>query len=31
VFVNYGMTPLFQERRGPELYPVTIGFSFPNI
>jgi hypothetical protein len=31
VFVNYGMTPLFQERRGPELYPVTFGFSFPNI
>ena len=31
VFVNYGMTPLFQEGRGPELYPVTFGFSFPNI
>jgi hypothetical protein len=31
VFVNYGMTPLFKEGRGPELYPVTFGFSFPNI
>lgn len=31
VFVNYGMTPLFKEGRGPELHPVTFGFSFPNI
>jgi hypothetical protein len=31
VFVNYGMTPLFKEGRGPELVPVTFGFSFPNI
>ncbi len=31
VFVNYGMTPLFKEGLGPELYPVTFGFSFPNI
>jgi hypothetical protein len=31
VFVNYGMTPLFKDGRGPELYPVTFGFSFPNI
>ncbi len=31
IFVNYGMMPLFKENRGPELYPVTIGFSFPNI
>ncbi len=31
VFVNYGMTPLFLENRGPELHPVTFGFSFPNI
>lgn len=31
VFVNYGMTPLFKTNRGPELQPVTFGFSFPNI
>lgn len=31
VFVNYGMTPMFKEGRGPELHPVTFGFSFPNI
>jgi hypothetical protein len=31
VFVNYGMTPLFKDGRGPEVVPVTIGFSFPNI
>jgi len=31
VFVNYGMTPLFKDGKGPELFPVTIGFSFPNI
>lgn len=31
VFVNYGMTPLFKEGKGPELHPVTIGISFPNI
>jgi hypothetical protein len=31
IFVNYGMTPLFKEGRGPELHPVTFGFSFPNI
>ena len=31
VFVNYSMTPLFETGRGPELYPVTFGFSFPNI
>lgn len=31
VFVNYGMMPLFKENRGPELNPVTIGISFPNI
>lgn len=31
VFVNYGMTPLFKTDRGPELHPVTFGFSFPNI
>ena len=31
VFVNYSMTPLFETGGGPELYPVTFGFSFPNI
>lgn len=31
IFVNYGMTPLFKNGRGPELVPVTFGFSFPNI
>lgn len=31
VFVNYGMVPLFEKGGGPELYPVTFGFSFPNI
>lgn len=31
VFVNYGMTPMFKENLGPELHPVTFGFSFPNI
>ncbi len=31
VFVNYSMTPLFKADRGPELYPVTFGVSFPNI
>lgn len=31
VFFNYGMVPLFEEGKGPELIPFTIGFSFPNI
>jgi hypothetical protein len=31
VFVNYGMTPMFKDGKGPQLHPVTIGFSFPNI
>ncbi len=31
VFVNYGMTPLFKENRGPELYPIQFGITFPNI
>jgi hypothetical protein len=31
VFVNYSMVPLFQENKGPELYPLTFGISFPNI
>jgi hypothetical protein len=31
VFVNYSMTPLFQDGKGPELYPLMVGISFPNI
>ncbi len=31
IFVNYGMTPLFKEDKGPGLHPVTVGISFPNI
>ncbi|HKJ78103.1 MAG TPA: hypothetical protein VKA10_01155, partial [Prolixibacteraceae bacterium] len=31
IFVNYSMVPLFENGGGPELYPVTFGFSFPNI
>lgn len=27
LFVNYGMTPLFREGKGPELVPVTIGIA----
>lgn len=27
LFANYYMTPLFREGKGPELYPVSIGFS----
>jgi hypothetical protein len=30
IFANYSMTPLFKENLGPELYPLTVGFSFPN-
>lgn len=31
VFVNYGLTPLFKDNKGPELNPMMIGISFPNI
>lgn len=31
VFVNYGLTPLFEDGKGPELYPMMVGISFPNI
>lgn len=31
IFANYGLTPLFQDGKGPELYPIVIGISFPNI
>jgi hypothetical protein len=30
VFANYGMSPLFKDGKGPELYPLTVGISFPN-
>lgn len=25
IFANYGMSPLFKENKGPEIYPLTIG------
>ena len=31
LFANYSLSPLFKEGRGPELYPLMIGISFPNI
>jgi hypothetical protein len=31
VFANYSMTPLFKDGKGPELNPLMIGISFPNI
>lgn len=31
VFANYSLSTLFQKEKGPELYPLMIGFSFPNI
>lgn len=31
IFANYGMTPLFKDGKGPELHPLMIGISFPNI
>jgi len=31
IFANYSMTSLFKEGKGPELYPLTFGISFPNI
>ena len=31
VFANYGLSPMFKEGKGPELYPLMIGISFPNI
>jgi hypothetical protein len=27
VFASYGLTPLFEDGKGPELYPITIGLS----
>ncbi|MCF6333758.1 MAG: outer membrane beta-barrel protein [Draconibacterium sp.] len=31
VFANYSMTSLFKKGKGPEIYPLMIGVSFPNI
>ncbi len=31
VFANYSMTPLFKSGKGPEVYPLMIGITFPNI
>jgi hypothetical protein len=31
LFANYSLSPLFKDGRGPELYPLMIGISFPNI
>ncbi len=31
VFANYSMTPLFKDAKGPEVHPLLIGISFPNI
>lgn len=31
IFANYSMTSLFKEYKGPELHPLMIGISFPNI
>ena len=31
VFSNYSMTSLFKEAKGPEIHPLLIGISFPNI
>jgi hypothetical protein len=31
VFANYSMTSLFKESKGPEIHPLMIGISFPNI
>ena len=31
VFANYSMTSLFRDSKGPEIHPLLIGISFPNI
>ncbi len=31
IFANYSMTSIFKNALGPELHPLMIGFSFPNI
>lgn len=30
IFANYGLSPLFKDSKGPELYPLTVGFTFLN-
>ncbi len=27
LFANYGLTPLFEDGKGPEVYPITVGLS----
>ncbi len=31
VFVNYSMTSIFKQNKGPQIFPVQVGISFPNI
>lgn len=31
VFVNYTMTDMFKQGKGPQIQPIMVGFSFPNI
>lgn len=31
VFANWSMTSLFKQNKGPEVYPMMFGISFPNI
>lgn len=31
VFANYSMTSLFENNQGPEIHPLMVGISFPNI
>ena len=31
IFANYSLSPLFKDGKGPELYPLMVGISFPNI
>jgi hypothetical protein len=31
IFANYSMTSIFKDGQGPEIHPLMIGISFPNI
>ena len=31
LFADYSMIPLFEKNKGPEVYPFTVGISFPNL
>lgn len=31
IFANYSLSSMFKDGKGPELYPLVIGISFPNI